>query len=164
LGYKEAQLAVHCVRQFLKAITLMQPWAAAVANGVKQFETRSWTTSYRGLIAIHAAKGFPKWARDFAKTEQALGRMPRDLPLGAIVATARITAVFRVEELASHLSAIERLYGDYSPGRYAWQLSDVRTLAKPIQCRGALSLWAVPTDVEAALKSAHSIAEAFSRN
>lgn len=40
----------------MKAITLWQPWASLLACGAKGYETRSWATSYRGQIAIHAAK------------------------------------------------------------------------------------------------------------
>lgn len=40
----------------MKAITLHQPWATLVSLGVKTIETRSWTTRYRGPLAIHAAK------------------------------------------------------------------------------------------------------------
>lgn len=39
----------------MKAITIWQPWASLIACGVKQYETRSWPTKYRGPIAIHAA-------------------------------------------------------------------------------------------------------------
>lgn len=35
----------------------------------------------------------------------------------------------------------ERSFGDYSPGRYAWLLSDVKPLPEPIPAKGALSLW-----------------------
>jgi activating signal cointegrator 1 len=48
----------------MKAITLTQPWATLVAIGAKRIETRSWPTNYRGPLAIHAAKGFPKWAKE----------------------------------------------------------------------------------------------------
>ena len=44
----------------IKAITLLQPYAALVAIGAKTIETRSWYTPYRGPLAIHAGKG-----RDF---------------------------------------------------------------------------------------------------
>ena len=40
----------------MKALTLWQPWASLVALGVKTIETRSWSTTYRGPLAIHAAK------------------------------------------------------------------------------------------------------------
>ena len=53
----------------MKAITLTQPWATLVAMGAKQVETRSWSTAYRGQIAIHAAKGYPKEARELCETE-----------------------------------------------------------------------------------------------
>lgn len=41
----------------MKALSLTQPWASLVAIGAKRIETRSWRTSYRGEVAIHAAKG-----------------------------------------------------------------------------------------------------------
>ena len=40
----------------MKALSLWQPWASLVALRVKTIETRSWSTSYRGPLAIHAAK------------------------------------------------------------------------------------------------------------
>lgn len=40
----------------MKALSLTQPWASLVAVGAKRIETRSWRTSYRGPLAIHAAK------------------------------------------------------------------------------------------------------------
>lgn len=40
----------------MKAITLYQPWATLVAIGEKRIETRSWSTKYRGPLAIHVSK------------------------------------------------------------------------------------------------------------
>lgn len=40
----------------MKALTLHQPYAELVAQNVKYFETRSWNTKYRGLLAIHASR------------------------------------------------------------------------------------------------------------
>jgi activating signal cointegrator 1 len=44
----------------MKALTLTQPWATLIAIGAKHIETRSWATSYRGPLAIHAAAGYGK--------------------------------------------------------------------------------------------------------
>lgn len=44
----------------MKAITIHQPWASLVALGVKHIETRSWSTKYRGPIAIHAGLAKPQ--------------------------------------------------------------------------------------------------------
>jgi hypothetical protein len=38
-----------------KAITLWQPWAYLLVQGIKKFETRGWPTKYRGPLAIHAS-------------------------------------------------------------------------------------------------------------
>ena len=32
----------------MKALTLHQPWASLVMRGAKLYETRSWSTPYRG--------------------------------------------------------------------------------------------------------------------
>lgn len=41
----------------MKAISLWQPWASAwILPDLKGNETRGWSTSYRGPIAVHAAK------------------------------------------------------------------------------------------------------------
>ena len=131
----------------MKALSLTQPWASLVALGHKQVETRSWRTAYRGRLAIHAAEGFPASARLVAEQERALGRLPGRLCLGAIVAVATVTDCQRTEEVAATLSGLERHLGDYTWGRFAWRLSDIVALPEPVGCKGALGLWAVPSEV-----------------
>jgi len=41
----------------IPTLTLKQPWATLVAEGVKTWETRSARTAHRGRILIHAGKG-----------------------------------------------------------------------------------------------------------
>lgn len=50
----------------MKAITIHQPYASLIAWGEKHFETRSWSTPYRGPIAIHAGKSM-EVLEDFAE-------------------------------------------------------------------------------------------------
>jgi hypothetical protein len=128
----------------MKALSLTQPYATAIAIGIKQWETRSWPTSFRGDICIHAAKNFPRWAKDFARTELTLRRLPNRIPLGGIICIAELTECRETYPLAQEMTAIERLYGDWSEGRYAFKLENVRVLAEPIPARGALGFWAVP--------------------
>jgi hypothetical protein len=45
-------------------------------------------------------------------------------------------------------------YGDFTPGRWAWMVADVRPLPEPIPCRGAQGLWTVPDDIDAQLRGA----------
>ena len=144
----------------MKASTLIQPWATLVAIGAKRFETRSWCTSYRGLLAIHAAKAFPRqcqWLVDTEPFASALGDMRRHLPIGKIIAVAELKDCKLISSADLRQCGFEDIYGkdrkelafgDYTVGRYAWELADVEELAVPIDCKGALSLWDVPAAVE----------------
>lgn len=138
----------------MKTLSLTQPWATLVAIGAKRVETRSWKTSYRGPIAIHAAKGFPKWAREFTLEPMVYEAVRFDkhegYPLGALIATARLVNILPTDILIGGtvfdvsfepLSERERFFGDYSSGRFGWFLEDVRQLDKPIPAKGALGLW-----------------------
>jgi len=140
----------------MKALTLTQPWASLVALGAKRIETRCWRTHYRGTLAIHAAKGFPKWAKDTCnEPEFACELGPSPLPVGAVIATCRLISCIPTRELQQnrvievdpvanaqdfYLDDRERAFGDYSPGRWAWLLADVLP-CQPIPAKGSLSLW-----------------------
>lgn len=127
----------------MKALSMTQPWAQALFLDLKHYETRSWSTNHRGLLLIHAAKRFPKDAQDFARTERALGRGNPRIVLGAIIGKVELAKIWRTEELIGRLSGIEHLYGDYSPGRFAWEFVNPILLNEPIPYRGALGLFNV---------------------
>lgn len=51
----------------MKCLTLHQPYATLLGLSVKRIETRSWSTRYRGPLAIHAGKRKPLtwWQRTY---------------------------------------------------------------------------------------------------
>lgn len=136
----------------MKALTLTQPWATLVILGIKRWETRGWCPSpenRRGRIAVHAAKGWTKADREFAAElheDGVLPVAPADLPLGALLGTVRLDGLARTTTAVTYpeVTDLEQELGDYSPGRYAWQLGDPRPLPEPLPWRGALGLWDGP--------------------
>ena len=44
----------------MKVLTIKQPWATLIAEGLKEYEFRTWKTNYRGDILIHAWAGIDK--------------------------------------------------------------------------------------------------------
>jgi activating signal cointegrator 1 len=154
----------------MKAISLWQPWASAIALGAKRIETRSWSTPYRGPLAIHAARRCVKnelityqanWGWCGALGIKMGHKTPlwEQLPFGAIVATCdlvdcRPTGSLTAEELDTQRSApgdvlqayqwSERQMGDFSLGRFGWVLDNIRALPKPIPYRGAQGFFFVP--------------------
>lgn len=44
----------------MNALSIRQPWAWLIVNGHKDIENRSWKTSFRGKIYVHAGKGMTR--------------------------------------------------------------------------------------------------------
>lgn len=141
----------------MKALTLWQPWAGAIRCGAKKYETRSWPTSYRGEIAIHASKHVPTGALEIEAAYQATRTIlagPFDqaslYPRGAIIALANLVRIWETDALLIRLgplSQTEHDLGDFSDGRFAWEVENVRPI-DPVLCRGAQGLWNVSEQVE----------------
>ncbi|HWQ42809.1 MAG TPA: ASCH domain-containing protein [Desulfosporosinus sp.] len=135
----------------MKAISILQPWASLIAIDAKKIETRSWSTKYRGPLAIHASKGFSKSLRDLCNTQPFKAILTKaglnldNLPLGKIVATCNLVDCIKMTpefiDFIESAKGHEREFGDYAVGRYAWILEDIKPLEKPIPVKGALSLW-----------------------
>lgn len=143
----------------MKALTLTQPWASLVALGEKRIETRSWSTNYSGQLAIHAAKGYPKWAKETCEEEpffSSLGgylgaysiiesveepRRPIKCPTAAVLCIVKLMGCRRTEDVVNQISNKERAFGDYDHGRYAWFLELVEVFKEPIPATGSLGLW-----------------------
>ncbi len=157
----------------MKAISLWQPWASAIAIGAKRIETRCWATSYRGPLAIHAAKRCVKSELEQFDEEMlwdgALNRPPSEsrkplweaIPFGAVVAVAELVGCRRTESFGTDIDVLrgrvwapsefyawtERDMGDFYPGRFGWVLTDVRPLPEPILYRGEQGLFEIPDSV-----------------
>jgi activating signal cointegrator 1 len=121
----------------LKLLSLWEPWATLMAIGAKRIETRSWSTSYRGWLAIQASKGglsreeffstisatpgmfltlvgLPGFCELFNRRQQLrLNGMPIEevFPLGKIVAVVRLIDVLPVDVAGTCLSG---LFDEYS--------------------------------------------------
>ncbi|MEK8215535.1 ASCH domain-containing protein [Paenibacillus sp. FSL L8-0463] len=137
----------------MKAITIIQPWATLIAVGEKRFETRSWATKHRGPIAIHAGKKINKEACQQEDIQKALARhgyTVDNLPTGAVVAIATMVFPHQVDEDNGSIAVLsndesvqgdEIWFGDFSLGRYAWELTNVERLQEPIPAKGQQGLW-----------------------
>src|SRR4051812_41602170 len=124
----------------MKALSLYQPWATLVLLGWKRHETRGWRTGHRGWLLIHAARKMPAAACELfgnATVRELLAaagiRQERHLPRGVLLGAVRLAGCQRTEDAdAAALTAMDRLLGDYSPGRWIWSLEDPRPLAVPV--------------------------------
>lgn len=118
----------------IRALTIRQPWAAAIAHADKRIENRTWPTSYRGTLLIHAGKTVDRRAGRLAS---AVVRGLR-LDLGAVLAVAKVTGC--------HDSAEERIPCTpwSATGQFHHVLDEVTALPLPIPWTGAQGLWVPP--------------------
>ena len=146
----------------IKALSLWQPWASLVALGVKRYETRSWATNYRGPLLICAAKGglctgaileliekepaFQK-ALELLLPPDHKNLIPYDylwgMKWGCALAIVELSICYEMpnnyllEKIKDELP-----FGDFSAGRFAWKLENVRAI-KPFPVKGCQGLFEV---------------------
>jgi hypothetical protein len=154
----------------LRGLSLRQPWASLVALQCKRIETRSWSTPYRGWLAIHASATFTRQDQELALGEPFFSHLESGLfpsgdpstwpsnqadvmfaiPTGKFIAVARLVGCYptsRLDRQPDRRSA-EYEFGDYSPDRWMWFLEDVHRLPEPVPAKGMLGVFALPVDVQ----------------
>jgi hypothetical protein len=162
----------------MRAFTVRQPWGTGMVHLGKPVENRGWNIAgaYRGLVAIHTSK--PKdddrdYVREafetglFDAVERGLGTLD-GIPLiqGAVIGVVDLVDVHQAWtcETEVDLNGEGAVAYDYcSPWAmpHCWHLvlHNPRPLAVPIPWRGALGLWTVPADLEAAIRERTPCAE-----
>ena len=123
----------------VKIISVRQPWAWLIVAGHKDIENRTWRTSYRGRLLIHASLATEP--EDFPMQRQWIETcglvIPEDLPRGAIVGAATL----------SHVDCGNGYQGDglacsspWFEGPYGFHMADAVEFAEPMPWRGQLGI------------------------
>lgn len=145
----------------LRAITVRQPWAWAIAHGGKTIENRSRGTSYRGPLLIHAGAGWSARGDSDPRVLDAwttlghpitAGRVsmaPRLVPLAKVIAVAQLVDSHPDADCCRPWGESEYAEngGHVVRGIHHLVLEDVRPLREPIPARGSLGLWRPAADV-----------------
>ena len=117
----------------MKALTVKQPWAWAIASGEKGIENRTWAPAYRGPLLIHAGLKFDALAEPPIV-------VPSDLPTGRIVARVELVDVVPLEEVEDD---------PWAMGPKCWLLEGAVDLSEVagLECSGKQMLWVPPRRV-----------------
>lgn len=127
----------------MKIITIKQPWATLIREGIKKYEFRSWKTNYRGEVYIHAGKGIEKEAMEKLKL------LALDYPSSRIIAKATIVdCIGLTPELSNEIHRRnEIVYDTKERSGYAWKLKDIKKIDLDKEIKGKLGLWNLEFDV-----------------
>lgn len=129
----------------MKVITIKQPFASLIAAGLKEYEFRTWKTSYRGEILIHAGKSIDKEA--MKKFES----IALDYPTGCIIAKAELSDCVPVtetmkDELRDRNALVYSGTTENSDWNgYGFKLENIMQM-EPIFVNGMLGLWEYDLD------------------
>ena len=124
----------------MKVLSIKEPFATLIKDGVKIYETRSWKTNYRGEIYIHASLSLSKSER----VQSANKYLKSEIKPGFILCKCELVdCIPMTDEFIKYVNeeTSEYDYGLYSEGRYAWKLKVLEVLDEPIPAKGKLGIW-----------------------
>ena len=129
----------------MKILTIVEPFASLIKNKKKYIETRSWKTSYRGELFIHASnKKIPKEWKDNPNY-----MISSEVNYGKIICKCRLVdCIYMDEDFINKIKENnydEYLLGIYKVERYAWVLDDIEEI-EPISAKGHLGIWNFDTN------------------
>lgn len=152
----------------MKIITIWQPWATLIAEGLKPYEWRGWPAPeylHGKRIGIHAGArpvrrkevqellldlragiptGLIKMEGSIALLDRVLSGMP--LPLSAIVCTAVMGKPRPAGDFADQIRDSDRI--DHS--KWAWPLTEIVRMQPPVPAAGLQGFWNYHGALEAA--------------
>lgn len=122
----------------MKVISIRQPWASLIINGYKKYEFRTWKTSFRGIIYIHASQQMEKNQLDRFQS------LKFHYPTGVIIGMVEITDCVKVTKLWEDqlIEQNEFIYGaTRNRTGYAFEMKQAYKFEKPIKVSGQLGIW-----------------------
>lgn len=124
----------------MKVLTIKQPFATLIAEGIKQYEFRTWRAKYRGQLLIHAGKGIDKKAMEKYK------KYNLEYPSSCIIAKVTFTDCIKIDEEAREMlkETNDFVYSSIIKhtewNGYGFKLENIKKI-EPIKVNGKLSLW-----------------------
>lgn len=137
----------------MKALTIRQPWADAIAHGTKRTENRTRKAPAKHIgtrILIHAGLAYDPMGRFIITDRDALASWPDNR--GAVIAVATLAS--------AHFAADGTCCKEWGePKVFHWMLADVTALPDPVPVKGALGFWTPGEEiVNAALRQETGVA------
>ena len=128
----------------MKVLSLTEPYATLIKKGIKTIETRSWKTSYRGKLYIHASS--TKIPKTYKENQELMSLVDINrLNYGNIICSCDLVdCIEMTDEFINYIkrnNKNEYITGIYSKGRYAWILKNIEILDNPIKAKGHLGIW-----------------------
>mgnify|MGYP003584899692 CR=1 FL=1 len=133
----------------MKAISVRMPFPALIMAGIKDLESRTWDTKFRGDLLICAGKTPHKLFREYDHTTNMLSldnhyaESHYQVAEEFMLLGGKACCVVNVVNVRfMYLSDMERACCDWEPDVYVWELKDIRPI-EPFDVHGRLNFFEV---------------------
>jgi len=121
----------------MKALSVRQPWAWLIVAGYKDVENRTWATSFRGRIYIHASKSLDKTGLILI----ASGGMNINHDIRDAVSHKNWWAFGAIIGEVEIVDCVAQSDSSWFSGPYGFVLEKPLLYERPIPCRGKLGFF-----------------------
>ena len=122
----------------LMAMSVRQPWAWAIARGLKNVHGRPEPTTHRGIVVIHAASNWDRSGEASPLfTSHINSRNTKRFPRRALIAVAELSGCHSRDGCTPWAG----------PGDWHWLLTNIWRLPRPVPAQGQPGLWRLPPDL-----------------
>ena len=120
-----------------RALSIRQPWVELILRGVKTIEVRTWATTHRGRLWLHAGKAVDREAAS------RFGIPLESLDMGAVVGTCVLADCTPFDASTREKLRPRHLNPAPLEGKtFGWKIEQVERIT-PISYRGSLGLMKV---------------------
>ena len=129
----------------MKALTIHEPFATLIMQGIKRVENRSWFTGSTGDLIIHAGAS-DEFIKPWIWKSLELGPLPEQLNPRMVLGIVKVVDCVKIVGEQGQRMPVEEKHKwveshPYAFGPYCWILEDVRVLEKPFRWKGQQKLW-----------------------
>lgn len=126
----------------MKALSVKNPWAMLIAHGIKDIENRTWKTTHRGRIYIHAGKDYPYVTLTDEQENQIRGDLRYNFIKRKFTCSAIIGEVNIIDCVLDHPSIWAEKSAPGEKPIWNWVLGNSILYEQLIDnVKGALNLW-----------------------
>lgn len=128
----------------MKVLSLTEPYATLIKENKKHIETRSWKTSYRGELFIHASQ--TKIPKEWLNNKKLINLVDdKNYNFGYIICKCNLVdCIYMTKEYVNDMKKNhyeEYICGVYEEGRYAFIFENIELLENRLKAKGKLSIW-----------------------
>jgi hypothetical protein len=122
----------------MKILSIKQPWASLIVNGLKDIENRDWRTHHRGPVLVHASQRPADITAEELRHEYGVD-MPKRMRHGGVVGIVDI------------VDCVDHHHSKWFVGKHGFVLKNPRRL-EFYRCPGRLGILEAPPSLLAKLK------------